>query len=89
MQYEKDPIAKEVIDSAAAVLGKSLAAMVDYLDPAEIVIGGGLWLGSALYRNLVVASYQKSASQRRKAPTVKNSISGGNAAVIGAAIAAN
>ena len=88
-QYEKDPMAKEIIDSAAAVLGKSLAAIVDFLDPAKIVIGGGLWLGSDLYRNLVLASYEKSVTQRRKAPKVINSVAGSNAAVIGAAIAAN
>lgn len=88
-QYENDPIAKEIIGSAAAVLGKSLAAMVDYLDPAKIVIGGGLWLGSDLYRKLVLESYQKSATKRRTAPAIVNSISGSNAAVIGAAIAAN
>jgi glucokinase len=88
-QYEKDPIAKEIIGSAAAVLGKSLAAMVDFLDPAKIVIGGGLWLGSDLYRNLVLASYEKNVTKRRKAPEVINSVAGSNAAVIGAAIAAN
>lgn len=88
-QYEKDPIAKEIIGSAAAVLGKSLAAMVDFLDPARIVIGGGLWLGSDLYRNLVLASYEKNVTKRRKAPEVINSVAGSNAAVIGAAIAAN
>ena len=88
-QYEKDPIAKEIIDSAAAVLGKSLAAIVDFLDPAKIVIGGGLWLGSDLYRNLVLASYEKNVTKRRKAPEVINSVAGSNAAVIGAAIAAN
>jgi glucokinase len=88
-QYEKDPIAKEIIGSAAAVLGKSLAAMVDFLDPAKIVIGGGLWLGSDLYRNLVLASYEKNVTKRRKAPEVINSVAGNNAAVIGAAIAAN
>lgn len=88
-QYEKDPIAKEIIGSAAAVLGKSLAAMVDYLDPAKIVIGGGLWLGSDLYRKLVVASYEKNATKRRKAPKVIKSVAGSNAAVIGVVIAAN
>ena len=88
-QYEKDPIAKEIIDSAAAVLGKSLAAIVDFLDPAKIVIGGGLWLGSDLYRNLVLASYEKNVTKRRKPPEVINSVAGSNAAVIGAAIAAN
>jgi len=88
-QYEKDPIAKEIVDSAASVLGKSLAAMVDYLDPAKIVIGGGLWLGSDLYRSLVLASYEKNVTKRRKAPEVINSVAGNSAAVIGAAIAAN
>jgi glucokinase len=88
-QYEKDPIAKEIVYSAASVLGKSLAAMVDFLDPAKIVIGGGLWLGSDMYRNLVLASYEKNVSKRRKAPEVINSVAGNSAAVIGAAIAAN
>jgi len=88
-QYEKDPSAKEIIDSAARVLGKSLAAMVDFLDPAKIVIGGGLWLGSDLYRKLVLDSYFKSVTKRRKAPEIVNSTAGSNAAVIGAAIAAN
>ena len=87
--YQEDKVAKEVIDSAAAVLGKSLAAMVDFLDPAKIVIGGGLWLGSELYRNLVLESYEKNVTKRRKAPEVVNSVSGAKAAVIGAAIAAN
>jgi glucokinase len=86
--YEKDPIAKEIIDTAAGVLGKSLAAMVEYLDPAEIIIGGGLWLGSDLYRKLVLDSYGKSVTKRRKAPEVVNSLAGSNSAVIGAAIAA-
>ena len=87
--YQEDKVAKEVIGSAAAVLGKSLAAMVDFLDPAKIVIGGGLWLGSELYRNLVLESYEKNVTKRRKAPEVVNSVSGAKAAVIGAAIAAN
>jgi len=87
--YQEDKVAKEVIDSAAAVLGKSLAAMVDFLDPAKIVIGGGLWLGSELYRNLVLESYEKNVTKRRKAPEVANSVSGAKAAVIGAAIAAS
>ena len=87
--YNGDKVAKEVIDSAATVLGKSLAAMVDYVDPAKIVIGGGLWLGSEVYRNLVLASYEKNVSKRRKAPEVINSISGAKAAVIGAAIIAS
>ena len=87
--YNGDKVAKEVIDSAAAVLGKSLAALVDYIDPAKIVIGGGLWLGSELYRNLVLASYEKNVTKRRKAPEVINSVSGAKAAVIGAAIAAS
>jgi len=88
-QYKKDPIAKEIIESAASVLGKSLAAMVDYLDPAKIVLGGGLWLGSDLYRNLVIASYEKYVTKRRQAPEIINSLAGSNSAVIGAAIAAN
>jgi glucokinase len=88
-QYNSDALAKEVIGSAASVLGKSLAAMVDYLDPAKIIIGGGLWLGSELYRGLVLESYKANVTKRRKAPEVVNSVAGANSAVIGAAIAAS
>jgi hypothetical protein len=42
-----------------------------------------------LYRNLVLESYEKNVTKRRKAPEVVNSVSGAKAAVIGAAIAAN
>lgn len=87
--YEKDPIANEIIESAANVLGKSLAVVVDYLDPEKIIIGGGLWLGSDIYRKLVMASYETNAAKRRNAPEIINSIGGAKAAVIGAAIAAN
>ena len=87
--YEKDPIANEIIESAANVLGKSLAVVVDYLDPEKIIIGGGLWLGSDIYRKLVIASYETNAAKRRNAPEIINSIGGAKAAVIGAAIAAN
>ena len=87
--YEKDPIANEIIESAANVLGKSLAVVVDYLDPEKIIIGGGLWLGSDIYRKLVRASYETNAAKRRNAPEIINSIGGAKAAVIGAAIAAN
>jgi glucokinase len=87
--YESDENAKEVIDSAAQVLGKALAAFVDYLDPAKIVIGGGLWLGSQKYRSLVHESYLANASKRRPAPQIMSAVTGENAAVIGAALAAN
>lgn len=87
--YRSDEIARNVIDSAAAVLGKSLSALVDYLDPAKIVIGGGLWLGSEVYRKLVLASYTENASKRRIAPEILNAVTGANSAVIGAALAAN
>lgn len=53
------------------------------------MIGGGLWLGSDLYRKLVLDSYLKSVTKRRKAPEIVNSAAGSNAAVVGAAIAAS
>ena len=87
--YENDLQAKQVINSAAGVLGKSIAALVDFLDPSEIIIGGGLWLGSQLYRDLVLESYLKNVSSRRPAPKIKSAKSGKNAALIGAALAAN
>jgi len=87
--YENDLQAQKVVNSAADVLGKSIATLVDFFDPSEIIIGGGLWLGSALYRDLVLESYKRNVTKRRAAPEIKSSNSGKNAALIGAALAAN
>ena len=87
--YENNLQAQKVVNSAADVLGKSIATLVDFLDPAEIIIGGGLWLGSALYRELVLESYERNVTKRRPAPEIKSSTSGKNAALIGAALATN
>lgn len=87
-RYESDQIAQEVINSAAEVLGKALAASVEMIDPAQIIIGGGLWLGSSKYQDLVLASYQVNTTKRRPAPSISSAQRGRNAAVIGAAIAA-
>jgi glucokinase len=88
-RFNEDPVAKEIIESAASVLGKAIASLVEILDPSQIVIGGGLWLGSHKYRELVMVSYLSNSSKRRPAPPIKNSVAGASAAVIGAAIAAN
>ena len=87
--YENNLQAQKVVNSAADVLGKSIATLVDFLDPSEIIIGGGLWLGSALYRELVLESYERNVTKRRPAPEIKSSTSGKNAALIGAALATN
>lgn len=57
--YKGNSLATEIIESAAAILGREIAIFVNSLPTKVIVIGGGLWMGSAIYRDLVLTSFQK------------------------------
>ena len=52
-QFNSDSISRIVIKQAAESLSRGLINLVEVLDPSKIVIGGGLWLGSQNYRELV------------------------------------
>jgi len=52
-QFNSDSISRIVIKQAAESLSRGLMNLVEVLDPSKIVIGGGLWLGSQNYRELV------------------------------------
>ena len=45
-----DPALAAVVDEAATALGREIAALVNALDPAIVIIGGGLGLNDALPR---------------------------------------
>jgi glucokinase len=49
-----EPIALQIVDSAADALGSSLGWLVNVLDPEAIVIGGGLGLAQGRFRERLI-----------------------------------
>lgn len=80
--YETEPIALEVINTGAEVLAQGIVNLVEIFDPAKIVIGGGLWLGSAKYRSLITAGLPEPVVEIIESAKLPN------AGLIGAAVAA-
>ncbi|MDA2962678.1 MAG: ROK family protein [Actinomycetota bacterium] len=81
-KFGTDPIATAVIEQAAECLYRGLKNLVEVLDPEKIIIGGGLWLGSPKYRELVANRLPKPVS------ALLNLASLPNAGLIGAAAVA-
>lgn len=51
-----DPLAIEIVRSAGAALGNSVAFLVNILDPAAVIVGGGLGVAGGLYWESFVAA---------------------------------
>lgn len=51
-----EPVAAEVVRTAGEALGNSVGWLVNVLDPAAVVVGGGLGLAGGLYWDSFVAS---------------------------------
>ncbi len=82
-----DPLARSVWDTATHALGTALATLTLALDPARIVLGGGLAeAGARLFDP--VRDTLRSALAWRTAPEVLPSAFGARAAQVGAAILA-
>jgi predicted NBD/HSP70 family sugar kinase len=73
---------------AAAVLGLELARTVHLLDPAAVVLGGGLGLNDR-YRELVTAAIERCIDRTyANLPAVVPAELGENAGIVGAALSA-
>ncbi len=83
--YDSNLSARQVISSAAQVLGSELAKFAFELRTPIIVIGGGLWLGSAKFRELVLESLDRSLQKFHIEVIVRNA-QVENSGVLGAAI---
>lgn len=83
--YKGNSLATEIIESAAAILGREIAIFANSLPTKVIVIGGGLWMGSAIYRDLVLTSFQKISKELNYNGNIL-SASVSDAGVIGTAI---
>lgn len=81
-----DPIAIEVITSAGEALGNSVAFLCNVLDPAAVIVGGGLGLAGGLYWDAFVAATRAHiyAEDTRKLPIIPAAL-GVDAGLIGAA----
>ena len=83
--YKGNSLATEIIESAAAILGREIAIFANSLLTKVIVIGGGLWMGSAIYRDLVLTSFQKISKELGYNGNISNAAVP-DAGVIGTAI---
>jgi len=82
-----DPIARRVWDEATVALGLALATYTMLLDPALIVLGGGLANAGALLRDPVRSELARRVTWR-PVPAVELSPLGGRAGLLGAALVA-
>jgi glucokinase len=83
---KNDPVAIQVVQSAGEALGNSVGFLVNLLDPAAIIVGGGLGLAGGLYWSSFVASTRKHvwADATRDLPILP-AVLGTDAGMIGAA----
>jgi glucokinase len=84
-----DSNAREVVESAGRALGAAVAQLVNVLDPAAVVIGGGLGLAGGFYRESLEKSLREYvwSDLHRDAPLVSAEL-GFEAGVVGAACGA-
>lgn len=81
-----DPLAMDVVETAAAALGASVAFLVNVVDPEAVVVGGGLGLAGGLYWDVFVASLRSCIwSPETRALGVLQAALGADAGLIGAA----
>ena len=87
-QVLADPAHEPLVERAAAGLGATLAALVNALDPAAVVIGGGLGL-EARYRARVEAALRAGvwAPETATLPVLPAAL-GSEAGIVGAALSA-
>jgi glucokinase len=83
-----DPAAAEIVEDAARQLGRTLAALVNALDPGALIVGGGLGLHDG-YRERVEAALRPEIydPEARELPILPAGLRA-DAPVIGAALAA-
>ncbi len=83
---EHDPSARAIVQSAGAALGNSVAFLCNVLDPAAVIVGGGLGLAGGLYWEAFVTATRAHiyAADTRALPILPAAL-GVDAGLIGAA----
>ena len=84
-----DEIARQILQSAGHAMGSALGWLANVLDPAAIVMGGGLGTADGLYWDALVRSTREHiwSEDTRTLPIVKAAL-GADAGLIGAALTA-
>jgi glucokinase len=82
-----DPVARAVWDDATQALGTALATLTLTLDPARIVLGGGLADAGALFFDPVRDALRAALAWRTPPPVLRSAF-GAQAAQVGAAVMA-
>jgi glucokinase len=87
---EGDALAHEILQSAGQAMGSALGWLANVLDPAAIVIGGGLGTADGLYWDAMARSAREHiwSDDTRRLPIVKAAL-GQDAGLIGAALYAS
>lgn len=87
---EHDPSARAIVQSAGAALGNSVAFLCNVLDPAAVIVGGGLGLAGGVYWEAFVAATRAHiyAADTRALPILPAAL-GIDAGLIGAAASSN
>jgi glucokinase len=86
---DNEPVAAQIVDSAADALGSSLGWLVNVLDPEAIIVGGGLGLARGRFRERLIAATRGHIWNpvARELPVVSAAL-GADAGLIGAALTA-
>ena len=70
---DSDITSKIVIENAAEAFSRGLLNLVEVTDPSRVIIGGGLWLGSQKYRELVSELLPKAINDIMSVASLQNS----------------
>ena len=82
-------MARQILESAGHAMGSALGWLANVLDPAAIVIGGGLGTADGLYWDALVRSTRNSIwSEDTRAVPIVHAALGSDAGLVGAALAA-
>jgi glucokinase len=83
-----DPAAADVVTSAARALAAALGWLVCLLDPAALVLGGGLSQAAGLWAETLTIHTERAVVSRSGPPPLLRAGLGADAGLIGAAVAA-
>lgn len=81
-----DRQASAVVDSAGEAVGTALAWVVALMDPAVVVLGGGIGSGPALTDTPVADTYQRLTARRPAGPPLRRARNGSRSSLVGAAM---
>ncbi|WP_236595811.1 ROK family protein [Paenibacillus sp. EPM92] len=84
---ESDPVAVELMREGGTAIGNVLASLVNFFNPALVLIGGGVsQVGDVLLASIRQAVYQRSLPLTTRNLSIQHSLLGEQAGIVGAAV---